>query len=150
MKWLSESKSGVNSVVSISAIFIDWTSELDFGFNMKVVALSLHFPTHIRTHQSDTRSSCYGPRTVKVSWNRTPACHCGHDASHRATMKWICFRFSAPVSLVTKYSHRGTTWFIVATMEAQCLSTFCSFIHFFALFMHFLQFWLIGQIISLI
>ncbi|MCI41611.1 hypothetical protein A2U01_0062844, partial [Trifolium medium] len=35
------------------------TSELDFHFNMKVVALCLSFPTHGHKLQSDTRSSSY-------------------------------------------------------------------------------------------
>jgi hypothetical protein len=101
------------------------TSKLAFSFNMKVVVLCLSFPTNIRKPQSDTCSSSYGLHTVKVSWNRTLACHCGHDRSHRTTMEWICFRFPASVSLVPKSSHRGTVRSIVATMEAQCLSTFC-------------------------
>jgi hypothetical protein len=34
-------------------------SESAYGQNMKVVAISLSFPTHIRTCRSDTRSSRY-------------------------------------------------------------------------------------------
>ncbi|GAU30910.1 hypothetical protein TSUD_381250 [Trifolium subterraneum] len=41
-------------------------SKLAFGFNMKVVALSLSFPTHLPAPQSDIRSSSYGLHNQKV------------------------------------------------------------------------------------
>ncbi|PNX90901.1 hypothetical protein L195_g047029, partial [Trifolium pratense] len=41
------------------------TSELDFIFNVKVVALCLSFPTHCHEPQSDTRSSSYGLQSEK-------------------------------------------------------------------------------------
>ena len=44
-------------------------SELASDFFMKVVALSLSFPTHLRMRQSDSRNSSYGLHSEKVSNN---------------------------------------------------------------------------------